>query len=371
MQSIKIKKGIFHFVLVPIILLAMQSCISEILDEKYTSAPMDVFDEVWDEYDHSYGAFEAKHINWDSCKYIYRSKLNNYSTDNELYSTLCGLLSELHDGHVQLIANGYKIFYSKNIPLLYVDSKYYENASEVHLLFNLIETKYLLSYIDTNSFIFGTILVPGTTIYLRYIYLPSFDESSFPKNFINLAYKDFDMCDGLIIDLRFNGGGSIKVLGNFLKHFTDKKRTYLYSRVRNGADHSNFTPFIEHYMQPEGLLLTGKPIVVITNKLTASCAEHCVLALGSLPNVTVIGDTTFGALSTVVQKLAPNGWEYRTCPQVIYDTTRQLLCNEKGQYLDGIGITPEIYSINRLWEIYIGFDQVLETAVSLLQEKVK
>ncbi|MEJ5264592.1 MAG: S41 family peptidase [Bacteroidales bacterium] len=343
-------------------------CTEEWLQEPYSNSPTGVFDAVWEEYDQTYGAFEAKGINWDSCRRVFRARLTPEANSDTLYNVLCGLLRQLNDGHVQLIANGYKRFYSVPIPTIFPDSKYYENASEISMLFDVIKSRYLSSYVDSGNCFYGIINLKTVPKYIGYLYISGFDRESFSTDFIDRANMAFAHCAGLIIDLRFNGGGSSEVLTAVANRYADQKRIFILSKIRNGRSHNDFTSFISHIIRPEGVNLGQKPLVVLVNRHTASSAEHFVLAMRARPHTLIVGDTTAGALSTVVQRIAPNGWEFRTCPQVLYDTTGQLLRNADGRYPDGIGLPPDLYVRNMLKEIYRGYDRVMATTLNYFED---
>lgn len=356
-----------NLLLLLLIALTCWRCSEEWLKEPYSDTPFGVFDAVWEEYDKTYGAFEAKGINWDSCRTVYRSRVRPDASNNELYEVLCGLLGELNDGHVQLIANGYRRFHSVPIPTIYADSKYYENATEISLLFDVVKSRYLSDFTDSGSFFYGYIALRTIPKKIGYVYIPSFNRMDFPLDFIDEANAYFASCSGVIIDLRFNGGGSSEVLTAVANRYADRKRIFLLSKIRNGPKHNDFTPFVTHTIRPEGVNVGHLPLVVLVNRHTASSAEHFVLAMRSRPQTLVVGDTTTGALSVVVQRIAPNGWEFRTCPQVLYDTTGLILRNADGRYPDGIGLPPDLFARNLLKEIYRGYDRTLATALNFFE----
>ncbi|MGC8803723.1 MAG: S41 family peptidase [Bacteroidales bacterium] len=351
-------------ILVFLLSLSLWQCTDEWLKEPYANNPLDVFDAVWTEFDHTYGAFEAKGIDWDSCRVVYRSQLHPDADNDLLYAVLCDLLGELNDGHVQLIANRYRRFFSVPIPTIFPDSKYYENASEISLLFDVIKSRYLSQFSDSGSFFYGFINLKTVPEKIGYLYVPGFNSLGFPMDFIDRANANFADCGGLIVDLRFNGGGSSEVLTAFANRFADRERVFILSKIRNGPRHNDFTPLITHKIRPQGKNMGEKPLIVLVNRHTASSAEHFVMAMRARPRTLIVGDTTAGALSTVVQRIAPNGWEFRTCPQVLYDTTGRLLRNADGRYPDGVGLPPDLFVRNWLKEIYRGYDRVLAAALN-------
>ena len=211
-------------------------------------------------------------------------------------------MSNLNDGHVQLIAPGYKRFFSTPMHTLYPDSKSYENTTVLTTLFIVIRANYLFISSDTNGFFYGFINRKSYESNLGYIYINSFSRDIFPTEFIDKALKSFENTDGIIVDLRFNGGGATETFLSLLNRFADKKRLYLKSKLRNGARHNDFTEIFEHYTWPEKDLVKNKKVVVSVNRFSGSSSEHFMLGMKAFPFTTIIGDTTYGALSTVIQK---------------------------------------------------------------------
>ena len=348
------------------VLFLSASCTDKLIHEEFGNTPLGNFDACWSEYDRNYGAFEAKNINWDSLRSIYRSKLNNESTDEELYTVLTGLMKHLNDGHVQLLAPGFKRFFSSEIHTLYRDSKYYENGNVINALLSLIANNYLQTLKLRKSFFRGYIKNQISSKRIAYLYVSSFSLDLYPRSFIDSALTEFKSADAIILDLRFNGGGATGTFLNLLNHFADERRMYLKSKLRNGPNHIDFTELYSHYTWPEYGVFSSKPVIVLVNRFSGSSSEHFMLGMQKFPYVTTIGDTTYGALSTVMQKMLPNGWEFRICPQVIYDINGRYLSNADGRYPDGVGLCPQIWIPNYYKDIVNGRDLVLERAIKVI-----
>jgi carboxyl-terminal processing protease len=75
--------------------------------------------------------------------------------------------------------------------------------------------------------------------------------------------------------------------------------------------------------------------------------------------LTIIGDTTNGAISTTVARQLPNGWGYRIAPQDVEAPD--------GEVYEGKGIPPAIFIQNTMTDLAAGRDVVLEKAVGMLQ----
>lgn len=84
------------------------------------------------------------------------------------------------------------------------------------------------------------------------------------------------------------------------------------------------------------------------------------MAFKTLPNVTVVGDTTNGAHGTMIGRELANGWFYSIVIQKVklYD----------GISYEGIGIAPDVYSKNVITEITDGIDKTLQLSIEILNE---
>ena len=361
----------FIEILFLILVLIGTCCSKNLITEEFTNDAIGNYDAVWSEFDRNYGAFEAKKINWDSLYFVYRAQLNNNSSDQELYNAVTGLIANLNDGHVTLTASGFKLFISckNNLRPHFPDSKEYESTADLQKFFNLITTKYLSSPSYGTYYISGFIKNSFTIKNIGYLYISTFVASLYPEKAIDDAMKKFENADAIILDLRFNGGGATETLLHLLEKFADKRRFFLQSKLRNGLGEKDFTKIYKHYFSPAVKAFTPKPVMLLVNKFTASSSEHVFLGMKTLPYITSLGDSTCGALSTVQDKLMPNGWQFRCCPQVLLDTTGKYLSDSKGRYPDGFGFAPDIRVINTLAEIISGYDGILKKAVDIINKK--
>jgi C-terminal processing protease CtpA/Prc len=69
--------------------------------------------------------------------------------------------------------------------------------------------------------------------------------------------------------------------------------------------------------------------------------------------------------------MLPNGWKIRLGAQVVYATDGSLLSDSKGNYLEGIGIAPDIYVQDKLKEIRQGKDAPLDAALKEIVKKIR
>ena len=97
----------------------------------------------------------------------------------------------------------------------------------------------------------------------------------------------------------------------------------------------------------------------MTSTFTASAAENFLLAMRVLPHVTIIGETTVGVHSDVLQRRLPNGWLF-TLSNEIYEAP-------DGTLFEGRGITPAIeVAALRAEDRALGRDTGIEDALGQL-----
>jgi C-terminal processing protease CtpA/Prc len=116
--------------------------------------------------------------------------------------------------------------------------------------------------------------------------------------------------------MRFNGGGYDQVGLAFLSHFIDKEYDVFKKKRRlddgfAGEQTVTIEPSQNSYL---------KKVYILTSVYTVSAAETAILATLNFPNFEIVGSHTNGALSDVLVKELPNGWEYWISNEV-YEST--------------------------------------------------
>ncbi len=132
--------------------------------------------------------------------------------------------------------------------------------------------------------------------YLRY---DSFTESSVEEiEEIFTTFKDNNISE-LVIDLRYNGGGSLTAAGILLDNITNdypnKRQVYLDWNVNNKNKNSTYT--FESIDLQDGNELTMKRVFFLVTKNSASASELVISALKpylGISNIITIGTQTYG-----------------------------------------------------------------------------
>lgn len=347
------------------------SCEKNLLKEEFDDSPPEVYDAFWTEFDRFYGAFEAKGINWDSLKIACGENLNDASNDQDLYKSLCQLLDALNDGHADISAPG-KTYRSWNRR----DKSFFgdtdtRDIQKTHIIFNTIDYRYLDNSESQISnryrFLQGDIYYEA--IKVGYLYIPTFS-SDYLADFVEKAAQDFNSCDAVVLDVRFNGGGTTQNFQHAMNLFCTERKLYLKSRFRNGTEHDDFSGMFEHYTNPSSKGCKNLPIVVLANSFSSSSSEYFILGLKSQKEVRMIGDTTCGAFSQVHNRVLPNGWTFRIGSQVVYTPEGSLFTTDDGKYIEGNGIAPDISVQDNLKRAIEGYDNPLDEALFQLNDYV-
>lgn len=361
------KKNVLIIIGVLIITFSLSSCEEIFIREDFENTPVQNFLAFSNDFRNMYGAFDAKKIDWDSLTNVYSEWVSNEMSSHELFGIFKEMLNELNDGHADIKSIDHGHFRSWNRRnKAFFKGREGMDINDVVTMQNVIRTEYLnntYNSITRSSWVFfyGTIHYEQSQV--GYICIPTFNISDFPNSFIQQAVDEFNQLDAVIIDIRFNGGGRTEAFVSLHNRFGSEEKMYMKSKFRNGPELSDFSPFAEHWVRPHPASLKNKPIAILANAYSASSSDHFVVAMKSQPNVIFVGDTTFEAFSAVLERILPNGWQYRLGAQVVYEPEGNYLQDSNGNYLEGIGIAPDFWLEDDWSQILINKDAVLEKAL--------
>lgn len=322
------------------------ACENLILEAEPENEPLEVFDYLWTQCNEKYAFFEYKGIDWDAVYDEYRPQIKPGMGQIELFNVLFAMLNELRDGHVNL-------FSPFNVSRYNIDLLGPENID-----FRLLRENYLgEDYFITGPFQHD--FVSGDRVgYVRYA---SFGRSftELDLDYVLLRYQE---TDGLIIDIRQNGGGSLSNSLRILNRFALEKTLVWNSYLKIGPGPDDFSDPQPAYLEPvdaDKRLTYDKEVVVLVDRGTYSAASFFTLGARALPKFTIIGDNTGGGLGMPNGGQLPNGWTYRF-------SISQTLTPDGENFEDGIPPDERVLlsPVNRLQ----GKDPVLERAIERLTQ---
>lgn len=280
-----------------LLLLSLSSCESLIFEEEYeTDDPFVTFDYLWEQADRHYSYFKEKNIDWKEQRSIHRAKIRPGMSDVELFHVLGDLLRSLRDDHTNLRSSFNVAFYGVRYD---GPDNYDERIVEDHYIGRdyYVSGPFIHNWIENDQ--------------IGYIRLASFNGTVDNIN-LDFVFGRYQSARGLIIDLRENGGGVINDMHALLGRFVEQRTVVYYSRIRNGEQHDDFSELVAAVVEPaEGPRFSSKPILVLVDRGTYSAGSFTSLAIKSLPNLKLVGDTTGGGLGLPNGGYLPNGWFYR------------------------------------------------------------
>jgi hypothetical protein len=133
----------------------------------------------------------------------------------------------------------------------------------------------------------------------------------------------------IIFDNRLNPGGSDAVALAYAGFFTDSPVPAFTKEIRTRTGYT--TPETARTIATD-LPLT-QPVYLLNSGYTAGAAEVLALALGEMPQVTVLGARTAGALSDIMEITLPTDWRLGMAHQVYRDAA--------GTVVNGVGVAPD------------------------------
>jgi carboxyl-terminal processing protease len=320
-------------------------CKKELFQAEPATDASSVFNYVLETFETWYAPTEERGIDWSALRQQYAPMLDAQSTDEELYEVLTAMLTHLDDSHVSLTA--------PNQPLFFANRYYRERLDDSLFRPDILEANYLLPGFskgpEEEAYVYGTL-----EHNIGYVW---FGHVAANWKHLEKAMAQPNL-KGLVLDLRHNEGGDFTFALQALEKLNPNRKEVFRSRTKNGDAPGAFTNWYTWYLEGGGTA-PNYPIVVLTDRYTVSACERTVLALRQMDGVTIIGDTTNGAISTTVARQLPNGWGYRIAPQDVEAPD--------GAVYEGKGIPPAIFIQNAMTDLAAGRDLVLEKALDLLR----
>jgi len=339
----KVKEYIKYYIIRSItfcfLLLSLSSCVEE---ATFSNTPQGNFEELWKIIDEQYCFLDYKEIDWDAIHTKYQKRISADMTNEGLFEVLGDMLTELKDGHVNL--------YSANNVARYW--KWYEDYP---MNFNdSIQRNYLGNDYRIAAGIKYKILKDN----IGYIYYESFSDGIGSGN-LDEVLSYMAICDGLIIDVRNNGGGTITNASKLAERFTNEKVLTGYICHKTGTGHNDFSEPYPIYLEPSNSIRWQKKVVVLTNRRSFSATNDFVNSMRILPLVTIMGDKTGGGSGLPFTSELPNGWNvrYSSSPHFAADMSQIEW-----------GIDPDIKVDITTSDFNKGIDTIIERARTFLKE---
>lgn len=318
------------------IALLLASCVRE---EEFENTPNGNLEALWTLMDEHYCFFDLKEkelgVNWDEVHQRYAKQVPSKIGTEQLFQVMGNMLGELRDGHVNLLSafdNARNWSWKEDYPTNFSDT----------LLRRYLGTDYRISSgmqyrkLDDN---------------IGYIRCASFDYT-FGEGNLNEILLYLAPCNGLIIDIRSNGGGKLTSAEALASRFTNKELLVGYMQHKTGKRHNDFSAMEEQHLHPSPNLRWQKKVVVLTNRGVYSAANEFTKYMRACGAI-IVGDHTGGGAGMPFSSELPNGWSVRFSACPMFDANR----NSTEQ-----GLEPDVHVSLSDADFAKGMDTLIEYA---------
>ena len=159
---------------------------------------------------------------------------------------------------------------------------------------------------------------------------------------------------GLILDLRFNGGGYLQIAQNLISYFIGPEKVALQVLDANNNANSKVTN--------SKAIFKDLPLVILVNQGSASASEIVAGSLQDYQKAILVGNQTYGK-GTIQQLL-----EFSNGSSLKLTIAKWLTAN--GRDIDEIGLTPDFEISITETDILNNLDSQLEKAKEIILEEI-
>lgn len=319
------------------------SCIDD--QDVYQNTNEGNFEALWKIIDTKYCYLDYKNINWDSIHTVYSQQVDSTLNRYEFFDLMGLMLAELKDGHVNLGTDFDRSYYRKWF------SDYPSNFSS-SLIFS---ARYLgNNYRSAGGMRYNFI----SNKKIGYVYYGDFSDT-FSDITLRNIFQYFNECDGLIIDVRNNGGGYLNLSEQLASYFFERDTITGYMSHKTGDGHSDFSTPDSIKTSAHKTIKWQRPIVILTNRMSYSATNSFVSRMKMAPQAIIIGDKTGGGGGLPLSSEIPNGWMVRFSACPMFDA------NMKHTEW---GIDPDIKIDLDSADVAKGYDTMIEKAINVLSQ---
>lgn len=305
-------------------------------------APLANFDVLWETFSEHYAFFRIRNVDWNALRAEFRPQAAAARSPEQLFAVLSAMLSRLKDAHVSLTTgeNEFKVERSPEqtapgLDRIVPTRKGMQRALKDYISGSGTPLLKPAQPLGRNRVWYGEL--KGKIGYVAIFAMGGFAEDNISAEdhtrsahtaFQELARAFRDM-KGVIVDLRYNQGGYDTVSLELAALYAERPGMAFRKRAHGTADPAYGVP-----LAPAEPVRLPLPVAVLISEHTVSAGETAATAFRSLPNATLIGQSTQGALSDVLEKVLPNGWRF-TLSNEVFETM-------DGLVPEGVGVKPNI-----------------------------
>lgn len=190
---------------------------------------------------------------------------------------------------------------------------------------------------------------------IAYISINQFSDSTAKELSAVISKLLLDGADGVVLDLRYNGGGYLDISVEILSELLEGKQKVVSLKRRNQAD--------EEFMTSGHSRLADLPLVILINQGSASASEIVAGAIQDLKRGFIIGEQSFGKGSVQEIIKLDGGASLRM--------TIAKWFTAKDRDIHGVGLTPDMIVKLSREDILDGKDPQKDAAVTYVQNLLK
>ena len=319
------------------------------------NTPTGNFDAFVAFFEQNYAFFDLYGVDWPARAAAARTEIRPDMTDSDLFQLMAQMMAPIQDGHLELNGRDGRrdLTFEPNKGRTHralttaAEQNGRSREDEVdafHEAFWMTNVKELVlegegEFAGNRRIQYG--VVDGDVGYITFVTLAGYSKGRIDperdlraiNDVMEEALQGFQRAGvrAVVIDLSVNYGGFDFVSRAVAERFASK-RTHAYTKYAGDAENPIRTRVM---LNPsKGTRFEG-PVYVMTSNITVSAGEILTMALRSLPNVTHVGEPTRGALSDVLDRTLPNGWELSLSNEVYLDSN--------GTAWEGGGIQPDLH----------------------------
>ena len=290
--------------IIAVLLALLTSCQKS--DFEYDESPHGNLDALWELIDQRYCFLTYKEkelgISWQEMHAKYSAKLNAKMSRVQLFEVLCQMVGELKDGHVNISTSldlGRNWSWKEDYP---------EN----------LDTELRNQYLGTDYHIGSGLKYTILPDNIAYVVYESFSDGIGDGNLSDMI-AHLRLCNGMILDIRGNGGGELTNAEKLSQRFTNEKVLVGFTSHKTGKGHDDFSEPRAEYIEPSKSIRWQKPVVLLVNRSCYSAANTFVRNMKEMPLVTVMGDQTGGGSGLPFTSELPIGWSVRFSASPSFD----------------------------------------------------
>ncbi|HXF84799.1 MAG TPA: S41 family peptidase [Anaerolineales bacterium] len=187
---------------------------------------------------------------------------------------------------------------------------------------------------------------------IGYLFIPTFFDETIPPQ-IEAALNEFGPLDGLILDVRLNGGGSSSVVEPIMAHFLNGRVGRFVSRSTSRV--MTIEPNPIHNSQTV-------PLIVIVSEDTASFGEIFAGVLRDARQAKIVGETSLGNVEVLNGYNLPDG-------SMLWIAAETFDSDFSDDNWEETGIVPDVHAFAEWNTFYFETDPSLAAALELLGHK--